>query len=639
MTTRLRDPAGTATAEVSGMALSLPTASGTGIEGGEGARSIGNGMRAEWRSPRRAIVSRPVLVLVFLCIASTRAVGDIVVATTTVATYEYNADGAPTAVTTQVDGGQESTLYLTWDNFVPDAADPTTGTVSPDNGNLAAAGDSPSSSTTVYRFDRRDRLVGYAAGAQALTYTYHPDGTMASSTSADGAGLSFYYDGGRLPRMLNMRQPSDGLWSAHLGPVRHVSDGSGQILIAPRKDTAGGFDADAQTLTPFRYDAFGAEAATTMAAATSYDLHDNPFRYAGEYTDAIWQGQYLRARWYDPQVPTFVSRDPLAHLNRYGYGDANPVMKTDPGGMKAGFFKAIARGVDGAVDWLGTGVQGHFARLLASPLLYPLEIVAHPLRFWRQTLRDPVTVAFLGVSLELGVTGRLAGASFAALEGQQSLVGSVQSVFSGFGDFRGSGHEHFDASVFVQSLESALGASLLHAGLLRGAAGARYNPFTLTVDELEARRASLADGEALIFRGREPRGGSGSGFTSPLLEAARLGNYHEFLVAVTSDAVYMTEHYFGLATFAGETVGDTLVDHRAGFGWLPINQTRVRFEAAGVVSDFDAESFLSNPRNLALAGEPAEDRIANRRSRFHPLRNNCHDHVHAILYLLSRQRR
>ena len=121
-----------------------------------------------------------------------RAMG-ATVATTTVTTYAYDADGAPTAVTTQVDGGAASTLYLTWDTFVPDAADPTTGTVRPDHGNLAAAGDRPSSSATVYRFDRRDRLVGYAAGARVLTYGYHPDGTMASSATADGTGFSFEY--------------------------------------------------------------------------------------------------------------------------------------------------------------------------------------------------------------------------------------------------------------------------------------------------------------------------------------------------------------------------------------------------------------------------------------------------------------
>lgn len=59
------------------------------------------------------------------------------VATTTVTTYSYDADGAPTAITMQVDGGDSSTVYLTWQNFVPDPDDPTTGSVSAADGNLA----------------------------------------------------------------------------------------------------------------------------------------------------------------------------------------------------------------------------------------------------------------------------------------------------------------------------------------------------------------------------------------------------------------------------------------------------------------------------------------------------------------------
>jgi len=52
----------------------------------------------------------------------------LALAQTTTTTYLYNADGAPTAVTTQVDGQAATTVYLTWDNFVPGTASPATGT-------------------------------------------------------------------------------------------------------------------------------------------------------------------------------------------------------------------------------------------------------------------------------------------------------------------------------------------------------------------------------------------------------------------------------------------------------------------------------------------------------------------------------
>ena len=44
----------------------------------------------------------------------------------TTTTYARDADGALTAVTTKVDDAPATTIYLTWDDFVPDASNPTT---------------------------------------------------------------------------------------------------------------------------------------------------------------------------------------------------------------------------------------------------------------------------------------------------------------------------------------------------------------------------------------------------------------------------------------------------------------------------------------------------------------------------------
>ncbi|HEY0302115.1 MAG TPA: RHS repeat-associated core domain-containing protein, partial [Rhizomicrobium sp.] len=64
------------------------------------------------------------------------------------------------------------------------------------------------------------------------------------------------------------------------------------------------------------------------AAAQQFVAARNPFAYAGEYRDPIWGGPYLRARWYQPTLPSFVSSDPLsAKVNHYGYRGGNPVMR------------------------------------------------------------------------------------------------------------------------------------------------------------------------------------------------------------------------------------------------------------------------------------------------------------------------
>jgi len=58
----------------------------------------------------------------------------------------------------------------------------------------------------------------------------------------------------------------------------------------------------------------------------------NPFQYNGERTDANTALQYLRARFYNPEIKRFINQDTYSLLNKFGYVDGNPVMKTDPSG-------------------------------------------------------------------------------------------------------------------------------------------------------------------------------------------------------------------------------------------------------------------------------------------------------------------
>jgi len=59
--------------------------------------------------------ARAAITLTILCVAPPHGFGLTQVTTTT---FQYTADGAPTAVATQVEGQPATTVYLTWDNFV-----------------------------------------------------------------------------------------------------------------------------------------------------------------------------------------------------------------------------------------------------------------------------------------------------------------------------------------------------------------------------------------------------------------------------------------------------------------------------------------------------------------------------------------
>ncbi len=86
----------------------------------------------------------------------------------------------------------------------------------------------------------------------------------------------------------------------------------------------------------YRYDVFGVVRQYEGPA-------DTQFRFTGEQWDTETDFYYLRARYYDPAIGRFVSRDPwpgLAEfpqsLNGYPYVVNNPVNLTDPSGLDCG---------------------------------------------------------------------------------------------------------------------------------------------------------------------------------------------------------------------------------------------------------------------------------------------------------------
>lgn len=90
-----------------------------------------------------------------------------------------------------------------------------------------------------------------------------------------------------------------------------------------------------KTVSGYKYEDYG-KVIDTKGTST------NPFRYSGEYTDDETGFQYLRARYYNPNIRRFITEDtytgeitnPLI-LNLYAYCSGNPIMYYDPSGNKA----------------------------------------------------------------------------------------------------------------------------------------------------------------------------------------------------------------------------------------------------------------------------------------------------------------
>lgn len=86
------------------------------------------------------------------------------------------------------------------------------------------------------------------------------------------------------------------------------------------------------TVGNYEYDAYG------NVLSSTNDIY-NPYGYSGEYYDEETGYYYLKARYYDPSIGSFIQKDTYsgeitspASLNPYGYCAANPVYYSDPTG-------------------------------------------------------------------------------------------------------------------------------------------------------------------------------------------------------------------------------------------------------------------------------------------------------------------
>jgi RHS repeat-associated protein len=563
--------------------------------------------------------------------------------TTATTRYTYNADGALTQVVEQVDDNTPTTTYLTWDNFIPDAADPTTGTVLPGNGNLVAVGPEPGvdGASRSFAFDGEDRLTRYTDATGSVRYGFHPTWLLASSTLDGGDTRYFYYDNAETPQMTNIEDGDSGLMCTEMGDVRSLSDGGLQVLLSPRKDVAGVYDPAQGTFSAYHYDAFGDEGTSSLAPAT-YDLYDNPHRYAGEYKDPTWGGYYLRSRWYDPQLHTFLSRDSVANLNRYNYADGNPVARIDPDGKKSRHWGNKPWRWAAASKWVNEqSKSGHvWSRIFLAPVLGPLGLIAAPGSFFYQQVHSAggfkgwVTLGAL--ALEIGAdayTPELGFQSFAFRLLTDTTVGEITSSANAISH----GGSKFSWRSLAQGMEYTAGG-MFYA---RAVATRGYRPFNRTLDQIERMRRGLTtDDEVLVFKAKTDLNPKFRvRVAGPIGDLLDLSWYHEVLIGVTSDKVFFNEFGSTGGKFYSIPISERGLSSARGF--TPELNERwgegVKRQAFQYVGKADRVEFVaanrSNPlRVRSLGGLIGGGSNAN---PYDLLTRNCQRHVTAVVNQLQ----
>jgi len=241
----------------------------------------------------------------------------------------------------------------------------------------------------VYDWDGENRLIGASItdsqGTRNIEYQYDPNGIRVA-TIIDSEETRYLIDANReYAEVLEEYNPSTGT------PVTYVQ---GLNLISQNRDGNSSFylfdghsgvrllsDELGAATDTYNYDAYGSLLESTGSTENSY-------LYRGEQFDANVDLQYLRARYYDPNLGRFVSVDPFEGIpsqprsrHRYIYGNGNPVTFEDPSGLSAiggtqelGLVGKI-QNILNRINWGRMGRVGRIAIKLAKAFVGNTEIL------------------------------------------------------------------------------------------------------------------------------------------------------------------------------------------------------------------------------------------------------------------------
>jgi len=242
-----------------------------------------------------------------------------------------------------------------------------------DNGNLAEKGTSHSrhshhcehhNKPWNYHFDYENRLIEADNGDSTVSFSYDPFGRRIEKQVEQSRGrhdhhehhgnageqtTRYLYDGQALiqesttrgnhraarPETVsyihgpNIDEPLQGI--SHNKTWYYHADGLGSIVALT--------DKHGNVVQRYDYDSFG-------NLEQQGESIEQPFTYTARELDQETGLYYYRARYYDPQVGRFVSKDPIrfegGDNNLYGYVQNNSVNATDPSGL-AHCYYSISR--------------------------------------------------------------------------------------------------------------------------------------------------------------------------------------------------------------------------------------------------------------------------------------------------------
>ena len=193
--------------------------------------------------------------------------------------------------------------------------------------------------TETNTYDGLNQLIGFTDGETVASYAYNVNGLRYEKT-VDGQRINHVWDGNKqivADIIDNQFYEADcyirgtnlvakyNYWNGNKSEYTYYTQNA-------HGDVVNLTDSTGAVVKSYTYDAFGVE--------KNIDNSDtNAFRYCGEYYDTETGTIYLRARYYDPEIGRFISRDSFAgknedplSLNLYTYCENNPILYLDESG-------------------------------------------------------------------------------------------------------------------------------------------------------------------------------------------------------------------------------------------------------------------------------------------------------------------
>jgi len=318
-------------------------------------------------------------------------------------------------------------------------------------------------STDSYTYDQKGNRASkttVAAGvSKNQTYSW-TEGNQLESVQTDEKTSSYKYDANNLLQSKTVTGKSGTeqfIWDVNTSIPTLLEDGDNNYVYGTEDVPFVQISKDG-TATYLHTDNQGSVVATSdetgaQLSTYSYDPYGNldresgdtnhavtPFGYTGQYEDVDTGLYFLRARWYEPETGTFLSKDPANSLTgeAYSYASGNPVYYTDPLGLFS--WNDAAQFGWGALDSATWGISTLAVNAINPNLIDECNTAF----FWGGVTADVASLIVPGVGVASATT-KLAGkiaksttsriyasAVVGAFKSSRGAVDSSQSIV-GFG--------------------------------------------------------------------------------------------------------------------------------------------------------------------------------------------------------------